>query len=174
MVLLLLISALWIRLAERYNEALVSLAEYLLPGEFSLTVIGSHIVIEHSGMASQVSIEGLALHYGLILLAVLVLAAVGIGTAARLGWLLGMVAGVVVLHFAGVALLARGVVWASGAAAPESSGTMVFSLFAVFWGLLPAVIGVAWCLLYWLPHAPLQKKAYPPPAVTSGSTQVRP
>ena len=153
LVLLLLIPILWIGLAERYNQALVVLARILVPEGVSLRVIGSHILIEHHGLASPVSIEGFTLHHGLVLLVVLVLAAVGIGLAVRIGWLLAMGVGAFLLHAMGVALLAQGVAWASSNAWGESSGTLVFSLFAVFWGLLPAVLGLAWCFLYWLPHA---------------------
>lgn len=153
LVLLLLIPILWIGLAERYNQALVVLARILVPEGVSLRVIGSHILIEHHGLASPVSIEGFTLHHGLVLLVVLVLAAVGIGLAVRIGWLLAMGVGAFLLHVVGVALLAHGVAWASSSTWGESSSTLVFSLFAVFWGLLPAVFGLAWCFLYWLPHA---------------------
>ena len=153
LILLLLIPILWISVAERYNEALVALAAKLLPEGLSLGTVGSHILIEDARLAKPVSIEGLTLHYGLVLLAVLILAAVGIGASARVGWLLGMGAGVFLLHIIGVALLARGVAWASVSSSAESSGTLVFSLFAIFWGLLPAIIGGAWCFLYWLPRA---------------------
>ena len=114
---------------------------------------GSHILIEHPNLDSPLSIEGLTLHFGLVLLAVLVLAAVGIGAVARVCWLIGMEAGAFVAHVIGVVLLARGVAWAAGSTSPESSSTLVFSLFAVFWGLLPPVVGGAWCFLYWPPRA---------------------
>ena len=144
LVLVLLISMLWIGVAARYNEALVSLAGVLLPDGLSVKALGSHIVIEETG-ARPVSIDGLTLHYGLVLMAVLVLAAVGIGLVPRIGWLVAMCAGAFLMHVVGVALLARGVAWASGPASPEDSGRLVFSLFAAFWGLLPALIGGAWC-----------------------------
>ena len=127
----------------------------LLPEDISLKAVGSHILVEHPNLDSPLSIEGLTLHFGLVLLAVLVLvlAAVGIGAVARVGWLIGMEAGAFVAHVIGVVLLARGVAWAAGSTSPESSSTLVFSLFAVFWGLLPPVVGGAWCFLYWLPRA---------------------
>ena len=159
LVLLLLIPILWISVAERYNEALVALAAVLLPDGLSLDALGSHILIEDVRLAKPVSIEGFTLHYGLVLLAVLVLAAVGVSPKARVGWLVGMGAGVFVLHIVGVALLARGVAWASVSDSAESSGDLVFSLFAIFWGLLPALIGGAWAFLYWLPRASAQAQS---------------
>ena len=153
LVLLILVPMLWTTVAGRYNDALVALAQVSLPEELSLSAIGTHILIEHPRLGSPVSIDGFTLHYGLVLMVVLVLAAVGIGALARVGWLLGMGAGVFALHVVGVGLLARGVAWASASASVESSGTLVFSLFAVFWGLLPAVIGGAWSFMYWLPRA---------------------
>lgn len=161
LVLLLLIPILWISVAERYNEALVALAAVLLPDGLSLDALGSHILIEDVRLAKPVSIEGFTLHYGLVLLAVLVLAAVGVSPKARVGWLVGMGAGVFVLHIVGVALLARGVAWASVSDSAESSGDLVFSLFAIFWGLLPALIGGAWAFLYWLPRASAQAQSAP-------------
>lgn len=155
LVLLILVPVLWVGVAERYNQILVTLAGLLLSDDLSLSTLGSHIAIEHVRLAGPVSIDGLMLHYGLVLLTVLVLAAVGIGIVPRLGWLLGLGAGVFVLHVIGVALLAYGVGWATGEGSGDASGTFVFSLFAVFWGLLPAIIGGrggAWSFLYWLPN----------------------
>ena len=152
-ILLLIIAMLWIGVAERYNEALVSVAKPILPAGTSASAVGSrHIVFENVGFASSVSIDGLTLHYGLILMMVLVLAAVGIGIIPRVCWLLGLGAGAFFVHALGVALLARGLVWASGAASPDRSGELIFSLFAVFWGLVPAAVGVVWCFLYWMPR----------------------
>ena len=164
LVLLLLIPMLWISVAERYNSALVALAGVLLPEELSLRALGSHILIDGPGLASPLSVDGLTLHYGLVLLAVLVLAAVGIGIVARVGWLIGMVAGAFALHVIGVALLARGLAWASAGPPSEGPGTLVFSLFAVFWGLLPAAVGAVWCFKYWLPRVvDAPRPAAPPP-----------
>ena len=61
-------------------------------------------------------------------------------------------AGAFLVHVPGVILLARGLAWAVGGASPESSERLVFSLFAVFWGLLPAIVGGAWCFIYWVPR----------------------
>ncbi len=150
--LLLIVSLLWVGVAGRYNDALVSLASPLAPGDASVKAIGTHILIEAPGLATPVSIDGYTLHYGLILMAVLVMAAVGIGIMARVRWLVILVAGAFIVHVIGVALLGLGVAWAARPDSPEVSGRLVFSLFAVFWGLLPAVVGGFWCFLYWLPR----------------------
>ena len=150
-VLILLISILWIGLAHRYNEALVSPANTLLPEGVSVQVAGTHLIFEGPGLVPAVSIDGLTLHFGLILTAVLVLAAVGLGIGPRLAWLLGLGAVAYLINVLGVVLLARGLVWAAGTESPGESGKIVFSLFAVFWGLIPAVIGGLWCFLYWIP-----------------------
>ena len=113
LVLLILVPMLWISVAEPYNNGLVALAGALLPDELSLEALGSHILIDGPGLASPVSVDGLTLHFGIILLAVLVLAAVGISARARVGWLLAMGAGAFALHIVEVALPARGVAWAS-------------------------------------------------------------
>ena len=146
LVLLIAVSILWVNVAEQYNEVLVSLADRLLPKEISTKALGS-----------SVSIDGLALHYGLILLVVLVLASVGLGVVSRAKWLLILGAGSLALHVVGVALLGRGLAWAASARSPEGAGEIVYSLFAVFWGLLPAVIGGLWCYMYWVPRASDEK-----------------
>ena len=153
LVLVLLLPVLWLTVAERYNEALVALAQALLPDGLSLRALGNHIMIEHQQLASPVFIDGFTLHYGLVLLAVLVLAAVGIGVVPRLGWLVGMGLGAFVLHVIGVALLARGVAWAVGDPSVQDPESVVLTTFAVLWGLLPAIAGGAWCFAYWLPRA---------------------
>ena len=152
LVLLILLPLLWLTVADRYNDALVVSAQILLPSDISLDTLGSKIIVDQSGINSSVSIEGYTLHYGLILLAVLVLAAVGIGIVPRIGWLLGLGIVTYLLHVVGVALLARGIAWASGSGSGEGAGTLVFSLFAIFWGLLPPIIGGAWAFLYRLPR----------------------
>ena len=80
------------------------------------------------------------------------LSAVGIGVMPRLGWLLAMGAGAFLIHVVGVALLARGVLWAAEPNSSQDAGQLVFSSFAVFWGLIPALIGGMWCIIYWRPH----------------------
>lgn len=152
LVLLLIVSILWVGVAGRYNEVLVKAVGPFLPADVSVRALGTHLRIEEPGLAASVSLDGFTLHYGLILMVVLVLAAVGISVVSRMGWLLAMVAGAFALHILGVALLARGVVWAAGSASPEESGRLVFSLFAVSWGLLPAAIGGLWCLFQWKPR----------------------
>ena len=64
--------------------------------------MGYHIVFNIPGIIPSVSINGLVLHYGLIFLVVLVLAAVGIGISARLRWLVAMVAGAFLTHVLGM------------------------------------------------------------------------
>jgi hypothetical protein len=151
LVLLLLLSLLWVGVASGYNDTLVFLAGPLASGEITLDAVGSHILIDAPDRGSPVSIDGLTLHYGLVLVLVVVLAAVDLKLGKRLAWLVALVALSFVLHIIGVALLARGVGWSVGSESPEDSGRLVFSLFAVFWGLLPALIGGVWCFAYWLP-----------------------
>ncbi len=153
LVALLLLAVLWPSVAGPYNTALVTVARPLLPSGASLRAVGTHFLIEAPPGSLPVSFDGLALHYGLVLLAVLVLAWVGIGPLQRLAWLAGLGAGAFLAHLLGVALLARIVAWStSGAIGPDASRLML-GLFAVFWGLVPALAGGAWCLLRWLPRA---------------------
>ncbi len=146
--LVVVVPILWLSIATRYNSVLATASEALLPDSYSVGVAGSHILFEHDDLAIPVSIDGYTLHYGLILVSILVLAAVGINLVPRLLSLVGMAASILVLHIIGVTLLAFGVAWAA-----NGDDTLVFSIFAVFWGLLPAALGGAWSVMYWIPRA---------------------
>ena len=169
LVLVLLLPLLWISMAAGYNDLLSAAANLLVPDDLTLRAVGSHILLGHPLITPLVSVDALTLHFGLILLWVLVLAAVGLGVVERAGWLIAMGAGLFALHVLALALLSHGLLWAYGQSAPESGDTLVFSLFAVFWGLLPPVIGGAWCFLYWLPRLPKRSESSPSPTETSES-----
>ena len=158
-VLLLLAPLLWLPVAARYNEMLAAVAGWLAPGA-ELEAAGRHVLVVVNGRAAPLSVDGFILHYGLVLLAVLVLAAVRVGVAARAGWLVGLGAGCAGLHVLGLAALARGVAWSASGGASEDT---VLTLFAALWSLPPAAAGGAWCLLYWLPMA-----VRPAPAADAG------
>ena len=168
LVIVVILAILWPTVAEPYNQGLVHLAGPLIP-DLSVKALGSHLLFQGPELASSVSIDGLTLHFGLVLMAVLVLAAVGLGVLPRLFWLAVLGSGAFLLHVVGVALLGRGILWASSPGSAESSGELVFSLFAVFWGLLPAAIGGAWCFMYWLPRvADGENKAPVEPPLSQG------
>ena len=159
LIILLIIAILWIGVAERYNQALVTLAGPLLPSETSVHELGIYLIFEHPKFGAGVSIDGLTLHFGLVLVSVLVLAAVGISVAPRIAWLAAFVIGAFFVHVMGVALLGRGLVWAAGADSPAESTRLVLSLYAVFWGLIPPVAGGIWCFAYWLPRVRVSTEA---------------
>ena len=154
-VLLLLAPLAWLAVAAPYNELLAGLAGRLTPGA-TVDAAGRHILIAVEGRAAPLAVDGFILHYGAVLLAVLVLAAVRIGAASRARWLAGLAAGCAALHVLGLAALAQGLAWS---AAAGQDGGVAFRLSAATWGLLPAAAGGAWCLLYWLPRASQQAPA---------------
>ena len=173
-VLILLISIVWIGLAHRYNEALVPLANAFLPNGISAKAAGTRLIFEGPNLVPAVSIDGLTLHFGLILTVVLVLAAVGLRIGPRLAWLLGLGVVAYLTNVLGVVLLARRLVWAAGSSSPAESGKIVFSLFAVFWGLIPAIIGGLWCFLYWIPSvSAMPKSAVGSPTFVAGEPSGR-
>ena len=150
LVLLLTISILWLTVASSYNDALVYLAGPFISDDTSVKAIGVNLHFSDPGL-SPVAIDGLTLHFGFILLMVLVLAAVGIDFIPRITWLVILATGAFLVHVIGVALLAKGLVWAASPTSPDNSGQLVLSMFAVFWGLIPPAVGGIWCFLYWLP-----------------------
>lgn len=159
LILLILVPIVWLLVAEQYNDMVVAVSGLFVPGDIELRALSNYIQIDHALWIRPVTVDAFTLHYGMILLTVLVLAAVGIDTMARIGWLVGFIAGVFLLHVVGVAILARGIVWTTTSTDPEASGETVFSLFAIFWGLLPALIGGAWAFMYWIPRASQPKQA---------------
>ena len=148
-VLLLLAPLAWLALAARYNELLVVLTGPLAPAG-SLDSAGRYILVTAGGLPAPLAVDGFTLHSGMMLLAVLVLAAVRIGVAARTTWLAGLAAGCVTLHVLGLAALALALARSTTGGVSEAT---VLRLFAALWGLLPAAAGAAWYLLYWLPRA---------------------
>ena len=152
-VLLFLLSMLSVKAARPYTEGLATAATWVTSDDLSVRALGAHLLFEHPNIPSDLTINSLTLQFGLVLMGVLVLAAVGIDTVPRIGWLLALGAGAFVVHAVGVALLGEGLAWAGGQAGSDVPGRLVFSLFAVFWGLIPAVVGGAWCVFYWLPRA---------------------
>jgi hypothetical protein len=130
-------------------------------------------MIEYSPAARPFYVDGFTLHYGLILITVLILASVGLGLLPRIGWLLAFGAGGFLLHVVGVAMLARGVAWASTDSSAEDSVSLVLRLFAIFWGLLPALAGGAWAVLYWLPRTSVLPASEQPPAEAANPAQAR-
>jgi hypothetical protein len=165
LILVMLIPLLWLTVAERYNTALVTVAKYLVGDTPSLSVLGTSITIKYSPAALPFSLDSLTLHSGLVLLSVLVLASVGVDILPRIGWLIAFIIGAYTLHVVGLALLTRGIVWSSGGADVEESTRLVLKLFAIFWGLIPALVGGAWAFGYWLPrmNATPSKTDSPPP-----------
>lgn len=163
LVLVMLIPLLWLTVAERYNTALVAVAKNLVGNTPSLSVLGTRIMIEYSPEALPFSLDSLTLHSGLVLLSVLVLASAGVEILPRISWLIAFIIGAYILHVAGLALLTRGIVWSSGGINVEESTRLVLKLFAIFWGLIPALVGGAWAFGYWLPRM----SAPPPPETGS-------
>ena len=153
LILLFLLSILSVKVAGSYTDALVTAAGWLTPDDLSVRALGAHLQFEHPEIPADLTINGLTLHFGLVLMGVLVLAAVGIDAVPRIGWLLALGAGAFVLHAVGVALLGVGLAWAGGEAESGTPARLVFSSFAVFWGLIPPIVGGVWCLVYWLPRA---------------------
>ena len=169
LILVMLIPLVLLTVAERYNTALVAVAKNLVGDTPSLSVLGTRIMIEYSPAALPFSLGSLTLHSGLVLLSVFVLASVGVDILPRIGWLVAFIAVAYILHVAGLALLTRGIVWSSSGTDVEESTRLVLKLFAIFWGLIPALTGGAWTFGYWLP-----RMTAPPPLETDSSSPTTP
>ncbi len=147
--LILLISILWPGIVSLYNDALVLLARPLTPDGVTLLVSGSHILFSDPRAGSFLSLDALTLHFGLILMTALILAVVGMGFAERARWLAAMAAATFAGHVVCVVAIAMAFTWAARADPTGDFLRLAVSAFAVFWGLIPALIGGLWCYLQW-------------------------
>ena len=154
--ILILISILWLAVAEHYNKALVFISEPFVPDERSIQVTNTHIFFEDSTNPGSepkrlFSIDALTLHHGLILMCSVILAANGIrvfdkGKSIILLSFLSFCVHVTLLPLLGNSLSSN-----ADAYHVTSYDANTLKPFAVAWGLFPAVLCVGWCFLYWLP-----------------------
>jgi len=156
--ILVLLSILWLGIMNHYNRILVQISSPGLPSNITVRILGSHFSFIANELPDDpppvpVNINSLTLHYGGILLCVLVLAAVEMKIITRLMWLATLLACSFVAQVVGIVLFAHGLSWAFRAGADQEIARLVFSFFAVGWGLMPATIGGAWCYFYWKPRA---------------------
>ncbi|MBI4234092.1 MAG: hypothetical protein HY686_06590 [Chloroflexi bacterium] len=153
LVVLLALAILWPRVAPRYDALLLVLAGPFRPAEVVLLNWGSHIGFISRRAEYGIAMPGYALHYGMLLLAALVVATPTLGVATRLAWLGGLVVGFTFLHAATVASMAWMLMWVlEGQHSPAvDSGTALWVGFSLWWMLLPALIAGAWCWRTWYP-----------------------
>ena len=153
LVLLLILSGLWLLVMPVYNRFLASVASAFVPSGHSVKAIGPHILLQWPGGTSPITVDALTLEWGLILLSVLVLSAVGIGLTQRLRWLAIFLALSLVTQISGLVFLSYAMGWSSGTDSAEFLGRTTFGAFAVLTGLLPAIVGGVWCFAVWLSKA---------------------
>ena len=145
-------ASLWPFAADRYDALVVRLAGGFLPADIVARAGEGRIYLDFmSGeKGAGLGIQGYVLHFGLILVAALVVTTPRLSLVRAVGWMAGVLGMFVAIHVAGLALF----VWGLHAATQEASGItigQVMTAFAVFWTLLPAVVGGAWCYWRWLP-----------------------
>ena len=153
LLVLVAVSLVWVALAGPYNRLLVGVTSPVAPDSMTIRVFDSDLLFLQPGSAPPVTLRGLTLHWGLVLVTTLVLAATGLSVKGRLVSLAALLAAVFLTHLVAVALLPRGYAWVAGPGSPSWSGTLVEGLYAVYWGLGPALIAGVWALRYWRPTA---------------------
>ncbi|MDO8749875.1 MAG: hypothetical protein Q7K03_01850 [Dehalococcoidia bacterium] len=145
-------ASVWPFAADAYDGMVVRLAGGFLPSDIVVRAGEGRIYLDFLGgeKGAGLGIQGYVLHFGLILVAALVVTTPGLGVVRAVAWTAGVLGMFLAVHVAGVALF----VWGIHAATQEDGGVtigQVMAAFAVFWALLPAVIGGAWCYWRWLP-----------------------
>ena len=155
--ILILISILWLTVAEHYNKALAFISEPFVPDGRSIKVTDTHIFFESSTSAGTAprklfSIDALTLHHGLILMCSVILAANGIRFFDKAKSILLLSLLSFCIHVTLLPLLGNSVPSNADAYYVDSYDVNTLKLFAVAWGLFPAVLCVGWCFLYWLPR----------------------
>lgn len=149
--LIFVVSVAWMPFAGLYNEVLIGLVSPLMGSGTTIGAAGSSFIIEAPGIGAPLSIDGLTLHWGFILLTSLVAAAVGLSLATRIRWLAAIAGLMIAAHILGVTSLSYGLAWLGRAATPEYVADLTVSLFAGFWSLSPFVVGGIWAWRYCLP-----------------------
>ena len=145
-------ASVWPFAADAYDGMVVRLAGGFLPADIVARAGEGRIYLDFLGgeKGAGLGIHGFVLHFGLILVAALVVTTPGLGLVRAVAWTAGVLGLFVAVHVAGVALF----VWGVHEATQEDGGVtigQVMTAFAVFWALLPAVLGGAWCYWRWLP-----------------------
>ena len=146
LVALLTVAMLWFSVVEHYNSLLVTLGQHFVPDGITVRTIGQTILFDSESSPVPATLDGLTLHYGLVLNLVLAFSVVGISVRSRVISVLVLTIVSVMLNVIGIALIAL-------AAGSTIDADLIFGSFAVAWGLFPALLGGAWCLLYWVPKA---------------------
>ncbi len=136
-----------------YNRLVASSADAFSPGGIGVSAANGwfHLVFLDGVTGTGLNLHGFMLHFGLILVLALMAATPRMSLARLAAWLVGAAGLFLVIHIAGLSLL----VWALWWAFQDNTSIMdtgqVFAAFAIFWALVPAIIGGAWCYRYWLP-----------------------
>ncbi|MBI4201334.1 MAG: hypothetical protein HY531_03470 [Chloroflexi bacterium] len=145
-------ASIWPFAADVYDRLVVELASGFLPADIAARAGEGRIYLDFlSGeKGAGLGIHGYVLHFGLILVAALVVTTPGLGLVRALAWMAGALGLFLAMHVAGVALFAWGLHTATDGDGGVAVG-QVMAAFAVFWALLPAAIGGAWCYWRWLP-----------------------
>lgn len=155
--ILILISILWLTVAEQYNKALSFISGPFVPDGKSIRVTDTHIFFEDSTDSETepkrlFSLDAFTLHHGLLLMWSVILAAhrVGFFVKAKSIILLSLLSFCV--HVTLLPLLGNSLSSNADAYYVDRYNANVLKLFAVSWGLFPAVLCVGWSFFYWLPR----------------------
>ncbi len=143
---LLLLSLLSLSVAGTYSGAVAAVSDRLTFGEVSVSALGPHLLFEGLDTSVGLTVNGLTLQFGLVLLGALALATVGLGAAPRAGWLIALGASMFVLHTLGVAAVGAILAVSDGGSASGATTRIGLGLYAAVWALAPAVLGGVWCL----------------------------
>ena len=148
--LVFVVSVAWMPFAGHYNRVLIKLVSPFIGSDTTVGTAGSSFIFETPSLGAPLSIDGLTLHWGFILLTALVTAAVGLDLATRIRWLAAMVGLMALSHILGITSLSYGLARLNWAASPEHAVDLTVSLFAGFWSMFPFVVGGVWASRYWL------------------------
>ena len=162
--ILILISILWLTVAEHYNRALAFISEPFVPDGRSIQVTDTHIFFEDSTTSETASnklfsIDALTLHHGLILMCSVILAANGIRLFDKTKsiFLLSLISFCV--HVTLLPLLGNSVPSNADAYYIDRYDISTLKLIAVAWGMFPAALCVGCCFFYGLPRTSADKDA---------------
>ena len=104
-------SVVWMPFASHYNRVLIKLASPLINSDTTIGTGGSSFIFETPSLGAPLSIDGLTMHWGFVLLTALVAAAVGLSLRMRIRWMAAIVGLMITAHIIGLTSLSYGLAW---------------------------------------------------------------
>ena len=153
--LLILLSLAWRFVAPGYDQLMAATATQVSPKGISISSSDKSIRVQYQlpQMAVPAAVEGhgFTLHWGLILVATVVLMTPGMSARRRLTMLVLAIGLFFAMHILTLVSMAWVIKWALEGTPLPFEVSYMLPAFSISWTLFPALLAGVWCFLYWRP-----------------------